>query len=135
MKTSGRPGRGGASVMSVLHRARAIGPYTAAVVEALYSTTPLGPAHRAAQRLVELSRRYPAIHVEVAAEQAVETRRPTITLITRLVQRGDFLFWQGSAQLVLPLVDPATLFPAPTRAPPRRERPAPKEPEEKGLPH
>lgn len=117
--------RVGASVMSVLHRAHAIGPYTFAVVEALYSTTPLGPAHRAAQRLVELTRRYPAVHVEVAAEQAVETRRPTVTLITRLVQRGDFLFWQGSAQLVLPLVDPVTLLPAQTRAPPRRKCPTP----------
>jgi len=108
--------------MSVLHHARAIGPYTYAVVEALYGTTPLGPAHRAAQRLVELSRRYPAIHVEVAAEQAVATRHPTVPLIARLVQRGDFLCWQGSAQRVLPLVDSATLVPAPIRAPPRRER-------------
>ena len=116
VNTSGRPRRDGASVMSVLHRARTIGPYTAAVVEALYSTTPLGPAHRAAQRLVELSRRYPALHVEVAAEQAVATRRPTVPLIMRLVQSGDFLFWQGSAQLVLPLVDPATLLPAPAPA-------------------
>ncbi len=122
MHASGRPGRSGASVMSVLHRARAIGPYTAAVVEALYSTTPLGPAHRAAQRLVELNQRYEAFRVESAAEQAVETRHPTVTLITHLVQRDDFLFWQGSVQRVLPLVDPATLCPAPNRAPPRRPR-------------
>ena len=94
-----------------LHVAEVIGPYTRAVVEALYVRMKHDEqAHRAAQGLIRLCKHYDSERVEAAAARAIYFQRPAIRDIKQILAQGlDQQPLPGTGQRVFPFVTHANL--------------------------
>lgn len=94
-----------------LHVAEEIGPYTRAVVEALYVRLKHDEqAHRAAQGVINLCKHYDSERVEAAAARAIYFQRPAIRDLKQILAQGlDQQPLPGTGQRVLPFVTHANL--------------------------
>jgi transposase len=89
-----------------LHAAEVIGPFTAVLVEGIYTRKKHDElAHRAAQGVISLCKVYESSRVEAAAERAVYFTRPTLKDLKQILSQGlDRQPLPGAGQRQLPLM-------------------------------
>lgn len=94
-----------------LHVAQVIGSYTLALMESIYVRMKHDEqAHRAAQGIISLCKKYESSRVEAAAERAIYYQSPTLRDLKRILAHGlDQQPWPGAGQRVLPLVEHANI--------------------------
>ena len=94
-----------------LHVAEVIGPFTAVLIESIYTRRKHDEqAHRAAQGVIRLCKQYDSSRVEAAAERAVYFRHATLRDLKQILAQGlDHQPLPGDGQRLLPLVEHANL--------------------------